>query len=107
MCGGIYGSGTATAVRNFQISRGLTADGVIGPRRWTERGDAVGANLTPLVRSENGSVQGGEGCGEWCVAENHEARRFGEGEGPRWRREELLSVPMPAFAGESDPGWSA
>jgi murein L,D-transpeptidase YcbB/YkuD len=33
---GIYGSVTETAVRNFQLARGLTADGVVGPLCWTE-----------------------------------------------------------------------
>ncbi|MFG2924876.1 glycoside hydrolase domain-containing protein [Streptomyces sp. NPDC048305] len=32
---GIFGSGTATAARNFQSSKGLTADGVVGARTWT------------------------------------------------------------------------
>ncbi len=33
---GIYGAVTETAVRNFQAARGLTVDGVAGPRFWTE-----------------------------------------------------------------------
>jgi len=43
---GIFGSGTNTAVRNFQSSRGLSVDGIVGPNTW----DA----LTPTVR--NGST---------------------------------------------------
>lgn len=31
---GAFGSGTATAVKNFQSSRGLTADGIVGPNTW-------------------------------------------------------------------------
>ncbi|MER7727552.1 peptidoglycan-binding protein [Streptomyces sp. NPDC096323] len=31
---GTYGPGTATAVRSYQTSRGLTADGIAGPDTW-------------------------------------------------------------------------
>ncbi len=40
---GIFGSGTETAVKNFQASRGLVADGIVGPNTW-------GA-LVPTLRS--------------------------------------------------------
>ena len=35
---GIFGRGTETAVKRFQQSRGLTADGIVGPRTWTALG---------------------------------------------------------------------
>lgn len=39
---GVFGSGTATAVRNFQTSKGLAADGVAGPATWSA--------LVPTIR---------------------------------------------------------
>jgi len=31
---GLFGPGTETAVKNFQTSRGLVADGIVGPLSW-------------------------------------------------------------------------
>src|ERR1700676_4853065 len=32
---GLYGDGTATAVRNFQSSHNVEVDGIVGPVTWT------------------------------------------------------------------------
>ncbi|MBR7742288.1 peptidoglycan-binding protein [Phycicoccus sp. BSK3Z-2] len=55
---GVFGSGTASTVRSFQSSRGLTADGIVGTNTWTalvltvrngSSGDAVRAVQTSLT----------------------------------------------------------
>ncbi|WP_405846156.1 DUF1906 domain-containing protein [Streptomyces niveus] len=47
---GIFGSATATAARNFQTSKGLTADGAVGSKTWTA---LLSRGSTPTV--QNGS----------------------------------------------------
>ncbi|MEV7997146.1 peptidoglycan-binding protein, partial [Streptomyces sp. NPDC086077] len=48
---GIFGPDTTTAARNFQSSKGLTADGAVGPRTWTA---LLSRGSTPTV--QNGST---------------------------------------------------
>ncbi|MEV6327857.1 glycoside hydrolase domain-containing protein [Streptomyces sp. NPDC051909] len=48
---GVFGPATTTAAKNFQTSRGLTADGVIGPKTWTA---LLSRGSTPTV--QNGST---------------------------------------------------
>jgi len=40
---GDFGSGTETAVKNFQIANGLTADGVVGSKTWTALTEKYGS----------------------------------------------------------------
>ncbi|MEV8351092.1 glycoside hydrolase domain-containing protein [Streptomyces niveus] len=47
---GIFGSATATAARNFQTSKGLTADGAVGAKTWTA---LLSRGSTPTI--QNGS----------------------------------------------------
>ena len=47
---GVYGSGTASAVRAFQRKYGLTVDGVVGRNTWTELYDQFRS-----IQSDNGT----------------------------------------------------
>lgn len=48
---GIFGSLTETAVKNFQRSRGLSADGIVGSQTW----EALLATTSPQPREPSGS----------------------------------------------------
>ncbi|WP_406864219.1 glycoside hydrolase domain-containing protein [Streptomyces sp. HUAS MG47] len=45
---GVFGSSTTTAAKNFQASKGLTADGVVGPKTWTA---LLSRGSTPILQS--------------------------------------------------------
>ncbi|MCA0350706.1 MAG: penicillin-insensitive murein endopeptidase [Chloroflexi bacterium] len=71
---GVFGSGTESSVKSFQSSRGLGADGIVGPNTWGElivtvrrgdNGNAVKAIQTLLNAKRNAglTVDGAFGAG--------------------------------------------
>ena len=56
---GIFGKGTETAVKNWQIKNGLTADGIVGPATWLAMGldeSATTDKSEATYTTENGLV---------------------------------------------------
>jgi hypothetical protein len=54
---GIAGAQTRSAIRRFQLSQGITADGIVGPQ--TERALAVRVGAPPRVGSSTAATAGG------------------------------------------------
>ncbi|QGQ44360.1 peptidoglycan-binding protein [Metabacillus sediminilitoris] len=62
---GIYGNGTRVAVSNFQKQKGLTADGIAGPRTLTklnERANQASQNIKELTVSSTAYTATCQGC---------------------------------------------
>ena len=75
---GNYGSGTSSAVRNFQRKNNLSVDGSIGPQTWIKlfpmalaayTGTTTGGTGTPAITADFGTVKSVEKA-SWSVVNN-------------------------------------
>lgn len=113
---GVFGSGTAGAVRSFQASRGLDQDGVVGPQTWgalvpTVRQGSTGPAVRALQAQLNKKRRLGLAVdGNFGPATNSAVRTFqghaGIGVdgvvGPTTWRNLIWHYAYPSFAGMCD-----
>ncbi|UUU31846.1 peptidoglycan-binding protein [Streptomyces sp. CA-210063] len=83
---GIFGSGTAAKVKQFQKSRGLAADGVVGPNTWSKLVMTVKSGVkSPAVKaaqrqlSDNGFAVSADGAFGPATAEKVRAFQKAKG----------------------------
>jgi peptidoglycan hydrolase-like protein with peptidoglycan-binding domain len=113
---GVFGSGTAAAVRTFQSRHGLTPDGIVGPRTWdalagTLRRDASGPAVRALQielnkkRRLNLVVDGRFGAGTESAVrafQSHAGIGVDGAVGPTTWRNLVWHFAYPSFAGMCD-----
>ena len=61
---GIFGSRTATAVRQYQFDRGLAADGVVGERTWASLGGGAGGSTNASSATGGVGLEGSTDAGD-------------------------------------------